>query len=258
MNIRGRSNRSHGREFVKRIGTRLESHDNFFFSYGMDFILHRPRRKEANYIRFLQDKTMTQALQAFPVLSGGRTTQKLLWVDVESTGLDFRHDLILELAAIITDRNLEILDHYQVVIHYTPEQLTSLSAWTKRQHVQLLREVQASRIDLVEATSRFLSFLDRHRNGLKFTLAGSSVGFDRDILRFQMPTIVKYIHYRVLDVSTLIELQKRWYPYLRREMPYHSSGHRAKEDVLSSLNLLRFFRDKMFIQPEHTGRWMYS
>lgn len=182
-------------------------------------------------------------------IKGGPICSHLFWIDLETTSLNIRTAKILELFILVTDRNLQPVDSLEIVIHYPEEELRGLSVWSKKQHTTLLELVKHSTISLSAATAKVVEFLDHHRRGRKAVLAGSSVNFDRQVLEQQILGSGSRIHYRVVDVSTVLELARRWAPLLHQYAPRKTTGHRAREDVWSSLNLLAFYRQSFFAQP---------
>lgn len=186
----------------------------------------------------------------YAILHGGPTCDNLLWLDLELTGLDFSKDLILEIAGLVTDRDLHPLEGFSRIIHYEEHDLKQMDAWSKQQHgmeSDLLQQVRNSTVSLSQAAQEFKDFVDRWRGNKKILLAGSSVHHDKLFLQYQMPQLVECLHYRTVDVSSIMELAKRWYPHLHRHGPKPTRSHRAMDDIQSSLTLLRFYRDHFFV-----------
>lgn len=185
---------------------------------------------------------------ARPYIKGGPTSSRLFWTDIETGGLDYSRDPIFEIFVLVTDQHLQPIDTLELVIHHSEDLIQGISHWATNQHRGLLQMVRASTTTLAQAEQQLANFFDRHRQGKKAVLAGSSVYFDRLCLEHQMPELTSRIHYRVVDVSTLMELAKRWSPSLHRFAPQKSTSHRARDDVYSSLNLLLFYKNH-FLQP---------
>jgi oligoribonuclease len=189
------------------------------------------------------------------ILRPGRTSHKILWIDLETTGLQPTQDYILEIACIITDRHLHPLATFSRVLHYDSVLLQRcMDNWATTTHTRsgLLKEVQESKHTLSKVREDFAHFLDEHRNGLKLMCAGSSVNFDVQFLCQHMPEVVgTRLHYRVVDVSSIMELIRRWYPDVQARAPRNRGQiHRALDDIVSSLNLLRYYREHVFYPPK--------
>ena len=173
----------------------------------------------------------------------------LVWVDTETTGLEY-DALLLELAIVVTGDNLKPLANRSWVIHHHKDVVAlRLNAWPRKQHGEsgLLEEVEASKqmTPLVEkeAYNWLKEELGEAHCG-KLPMCGSSVQFDRGKLEHGMPKLVELFHYRNVDVSSIKELAKRWHPEL--ELPEKSEAHRAMADIMESIALLRFFKKTFF------------
>lgn len=165
------------------------------------------------------------------------------------TGLDPNNDVILEIAALITDNNLSVVAQMPTqVIHYDDEVLARMGAWCKDQHTKsgLVDAVRASTISLDEAEERVLAFLRDQCAEKDAPLAGNSVYKDRVFLARYMPKVDAYLHYRIIDVSSLKELVRRWYPNNRYTQFKKSEKHRAHEDILESIAELVQYREQFF------------
>jgi oligoribonuclease len=175
-------------------------------------------------------------------------------MDLEMTGLDPGRHVIVEIATLLTDDDLELVaEGPDLVVHATPEQLTEMDDVVVGMHTRsgLLPEIQASAITLEEAGAATLDFLREHISAPRTVpLCGNSIGTDRRFLAAYLPEIENFLHYRSVDVSTLKELIKRWNPPLLDAAPRKSEGHRALDDIRESLIELRYYRDAFCRLPE--------
>ncbi|HRD65031.1 MAG TPA: oligoribonuclease [Candidatus Competibacter sp.] len=176
----------------------------------------------------------------------------LIWIDLEMTGLDSRTDHIIEIATVVTDGELNILAEGPVLaIHQSDAVLAAMDGWNQKQHGEsgLIARVRASKIDERAAESRTLEFLGLHVPKGKSPMCGNSICQDRRFLARCMPELEAYFHYRNLDVSTLKELARRWYPERARGFS-KTSTHLALQDIRDSIDELRFYRERLFVRPE--------
>ena len=175
---------------------------------------------------------------------------KLVWIDLEMSGLDPEHDVILEIATIVTDGDLDILaEGPTLVIHQSDEVLEGMDEWNTKHHGEsgLTERVRASEIDTAEAEARTLEFLRDHVEPQTAPLCGNSIGQDRRFLYRYMPELSEFLHYRSVDVSSIKELVTRWYDL---EPPEKDTRHRALDDIRESIDELRFYRDHVFKSPD--------
>ena len=175
----------------------------------------------------------------------------LVWIDLEMTGLNVTHDRILELAIIITDADLNILAEGPVcVIHQPLAVLQHMDEWNTTQHTQsgLVQRVLRSTLTEQVAEQMVLDFLHDHVPSATAPLCGNSVWQDRRFLARYMPSLEGYLHYRVIDVSTIKELAKRWVPAICEGFQKRST-HLALDDIRDSIAELRYYR-KMWLMPD--------
>ncbi|MBE2295100.1 MAG: oligoribonuclease [Phycisphaerales bacterium] len=173
----------------------------------------------------------------------------LIWIDLEMTGLNPQADCIIEIATIVTDSNLEVLAEGPVLaIHQSDLILSAMDDWNQKQHGAsgLVARVRASEVSEHEAETRTLDFLSQYVPAGKSPMCGNSICQDRRFLARCMPQLEAYFHYRNLDVSTLKELARRWYPGQLKGFN-KSSAHLALQDIRDSIEELRFYRKQLFV-----------
>ncbi len=171
--------------------------------------------------------------------------QNLIWIDLEMTGLDPDNDVIIEMATIVTDSQLNVLAEGPVIaVHQSDEVLAGMDEWNTRQHggSGLTQRVRESRISTVEAERLTLEFLEQWVPKGKSPICGNSICQDRRFLYRQMPTLEAYFHYRNLDVSTLKELAARWAPQIMEGFK-KGGTHLALDDIRDSIAELRHYRE---------------
>ncbi|MAF67245.1 MAG: oligoribonuclease [Planctomycetes bacterium] len=176
----------------------------------------------------------------------------LVWIDMEMSGLDPRRDRVLEIATLVTDGELEVVAQGpELVIHHPDEVLEAMDSWNRTHHGEsgLTARVRESRLDEAEAERLTLAFLAEHCEPQTAPLAGNSVWQDRRFLAEHMPAIDAHLHYRIVDVSSVKELVRRWRPEVLAEAPPKAGAHRALEDIRESLAELRFYRERFFRPP---------
>jgi len=177
----------------------------------------------------------------------------LVWMDLEMTGLDPRKERIIEVATIVTDSELNVVaEGPEIVVHQPEELLAAMDAWNTEHHAQsgLLAKVRSSTVGEAEAEERTLAFLAEHCEPGTSPLAGNTVCHDRRFLAEYMPRIDAFLHYRLVDVSTLKELVRRWFPAALSGAPVKVGNHRALEDIRESIAELRYYRGHVFRAPD--------
>jgi len=174
------------------------------------------------------------------------TDTPLVWIDCEMTGLDVANDALIEVACVVTDSELNIKgEGVSVVIRPSDEAVEGMSDFVRAMHVEsgLLPELPHG-ITMAEAQEKVLAYIKEHVPVAgKSPLAGNTVGMDRMFLERDMPEIIGHLHYRVVDVSSIKELVRRWYPRVFFQAPAKTGGHRALGDILDSITELRYYRE---------------
>lgn len=171
--------------------------------------------------------------------------QNLIWIDLEMTGLDPDRDVIIEMATIVTDSDLNTLAEGAVIAIHQPEEiLAGMDEWNTRQHGQsgLTQRVRESTVSMAEAEAQTLAFLEQWVPKRSSPICGNSICQDRRFLYRHMPRLEGYFHYRNLDVSTLKELAARWAPQVRESFK-KGNTHLALDDIRESIAELRHYRD---------------
>ncbi|OJZ68691.1 oligoribonuclease [Mycolicibacterium diernhoferi] len=177
--------------------------------------------------------------------------EELVWIDCEMTGLDLKSDKLIEIAALVTDADLNVLgEGIDVVIHADPADLSGMVDVVAKMHSKsgLDKEVLASSIDLATAETMVLDYIRSHVKQPKTApLCGNSIATDRGFIARDMPTLDEFLHYRMIDVSSIKELCRRWYPRIYFGQPEKGLAHRALADIHESIQELRYYRQTAFV-----------
>jgi oligoribonuclease len=178
---------------------------------------------------------------------------RMVWIDCEMTGLSLSDDALIEVAALVTDSELNVLgEGVDIVIRPPDEALETMPEVVRQMHTAsgLLNEL-AGGTTLADAEERVLSYIREHvKDPGKAPLCGNSVGTDRGFLLRDMPTLESFMHYRIVDVSSVKELARRWYPQAYFNAPEKAGNHRALADIRESIAELRYYREAVFVpQP---------
>jgi oligoribonuclease len=178
---------------------------------------------------------------------------RLVWVDCEMTGLDLRTDALIEIAAIVTDPELNPLDDgVAVIIHAHDAVLDAMLPVVRDMHEAsgLTDAVRRSTVTLDEAEKMVLDYVKSHIADPKTApLCGNSIATDRAFLARDMPSLDEHLHYRMVDVSSIKELAKRWYPRVYQSQPAKGLAHRALDDIRESILELAYYRRTLFVEP---------
>ena len=170
----------------------------------------------------------------------------LIWIDLEMTGLIPETDVIIEIATVVTDANLNVIDEGpSLAIHQSKELIDGMDEWNTSQHNRsgLVKRVMESKITVTEAESQTLEFLSKHVDSGVSPMCGNSICQDRRFLSNYMPNLEKFFHYRHIDVSTLKELAVRWKPDILSSS-YKKSRHLALSDIYDSIDELKYYRER--------------
>ena len=172
----------------------------------------------------------------------------LVWIDMEMSGLDPETCQILEIATLVTNADLDVIaEGPDIVVHQPDEVLDAMDEWCTEHHGAsgLTAAVKASDISVAQAEARTLEFLAEHTSAGASPLCGNSIYQDRRFISRYMPALDSYLHYRLVDVSSIKELSRRWYP--GTVPPPKRESHRALDDIRESIAELRFYREKLFV-----------
>jgi oligoribonuclease len=181
----------------------------------------------------------------------------LIWIDCEMTGLSLEKDVLVEIAVLITDSDLNVIgEGIDLVIGATPEQLVAMNDFVTQMHTDsgLITEIPNG-ITVAAAEDAILAYLET--TGTipgKSPLAGNSVSVDRNFIARDMPRLTEYLHYRTVDVSSIKELARRWYPKIYFASPAKTGNHRALGDIQDSIEELKYYRTAIFIDPSNPGQ----
>jgi oligoribonuclease len=177
----------------------------------------------------------------------------LVWLDMEMSGLEPQKERIIEVATILTDGQLvEIAVGPELVIHQADDVLAAMDDWNTKHHGAsgLTQRVRESTISDADAEAQTIAFINAHVSAKERpVLAGNSIHQDRRFIRHYMPALEKRLHYRMVDVSTVKELARRWYPQAVAKQPAKRDTHRALDDIRESIEELRFYRGQIFSPP---------
>jgi oligoribonuclease len=177
-------------------------------------------------------------------------SDNLVWIDCEMTGLNPETDCLVEVAVVITNSELEILDEgLSLVIKPRPESWANMNDFVRNMHTEsgLINDVEDG-LELADAEQLILDYVKRYvPEARQAPLAGNTIGTDRMFLNRYMPALDQHLHYRNIDVSSIKELTRRWYPRAYFQLPKKEGGHRALADILESITELRYYRNTVLV-----------
>ncbi|MFC7613436.1 oligoribonuclease [Actinokineospora soli] len=178
-------------------------------------------------------------------------TDRLVWIDCEMTGLDLGRDALIEIAALVTDSELNVLgDGVDLVIHASDEALAGMPDVVAEMHGRsgLTDEVRASTLTVADAEQKVLEYVRQYVPEVRTApLCGNSIATDRGFISRDMPALDAHLHYRMVDVSSIKELARRWYPRVYYAQPDKGLAHRALADIQESIRELRYYRGTVFV-----------
>ncbi len=178
-------------------------------------------------------------------------SEHLVWIDCEMTGLDPEKDCLVEIAVVITNSDLEPVDEgIDLVIKPREDSLANMGDYVREMHTTsgLINEFAAG-LDLADAEAKVLEYIKQYiPEARQAPLAGNSIGTDRMFINRYMPALDQHLHYRNIDVSSIKELSRRWYPRVYFQLPKKDGGHRALADINESINELRYYRETVFVE----------
>ncbi|GMT14289.1 hypothetical protein PFISCL1PPCAC_5586, partial [Pristionchus fissidentatus] len=191
----------------------------------------------------LQSRGFCSEMMANPM------SHRIVWMDCEMTGLEVETQTLVEIAVIVTDAQLNIVaEGPDIVIHQDDETLSKMNDWCKETFAKngLTQRIRDSTVNMKEAEDKVLEFLKTHVMKGKSPLAGNTIYMDRLFIRKYMPRIDEFLHYRLIDVSTIKELSYRWYPSAVASAPAKAMTHRALDDIRESIDELKHYRKNIF------------
>jgi len=181
--------------------------------------------------------------------------ERLVWLDLEMTGLDLDRHVIVEIAALVTDDDLEPVDDgIDLIVHQPPSALAEMDDFVRNMHTKsgLLPEIEASTLSLADAGAQVLDYVRGHVAEGSSPLCGNSIGVDRRFLDRQLPELDRYIHCRSMDVWSFREVSRRWYPVVYKGRPGKTETHRALADVQESIAEMKYYREHMLLPAPET------
>lgn len=184
-----------------------------------------------------------------PRMINNDKSKRFVWVDLEMSGLDVEKEHILEMACLVTDTDLNVVaEGPNLVINQPDEVLNNMGEWCTQHHGEsgLTEAVRKSDVSLKQAENKMLNFIKEHTSERTALLAGNTIHVDRMFLNKYMPNFLNHLHYRILDVSTVKELCRHWYPEEIKKAPQKKISHRALDDIKESIRELEFYKGAIF------------
>lgn len=184
------------------------------------------------------------------------SSDKIVWVDLEMSGLEIDKERIIEIAVAVTDGNLDnMVAGPNLIIHQSKELMDAMDPWCVKTHGDsgLTDAVLKSTVTEEEAEEAVLEFVKKHTAKGKSPLAGNSIYMDKMFLMKYMPRFADYLHYRLIDVSTVKELAKRWLPNIASQVPKKTDKHRAVDDIRQSIEELKYYQRAVFVTTDVTS-----
>lgn len=198
------------------------------------------------------DSTQTVDGQSAKQKNSSKNSLNLIWIDLEMTGLDTEQDVIIEIATVVTDKDLQVIAEGPVMaIHQSDHLLDGMDEWNTRQHGKsgLTERVKNSDVTMADAEQATIAFLQQYIEAGKSPMCGNSICQDRRFLARQMPALEAFFHYRNLDVSSVKEIMRRWRPDLLSGFIKNGS-HLAMDDIKDSIAELSYYREVFFTMEE--------
>lgn len=221
----------------------------------IDYILQTISRSSP---RQILNRSLGKAAMSLSPLSAKKSRrERLVWIDCEMSGLDVHKEHLLEVACIVTDAELiTVAEGPNVIIHQPDTVLDSMGEWCTEQHGRtgLTQAVRDSKVSLRDAEQQLVEFVRQHVNTGTAPLAGNTVHADKQFLDKYMPELMGELHYRIVDVSTVKELCRRWYGREFSEAPKKSLSHRALDDIRESIAELKYYREAIFKKTDNDER----
>ena len=193
---------------------------------------------------------MSDVSTSSPLPTLAKSDLNLVWLDCEMSGLDPERERLLEIAVIVTNPDLSVrIEGPVFVIHQSDEVLNKMDAWNKGTHGRsgLIDKVKASTVTEEQAQEKIIAFLKPYVSKGVSPMCGNTIGQDRRFLNKYMPALDQHLHYRNIDVSSIKELTRRWFPRVYFQLPKKEGGHRALADILESIQELRYYRETVMV-----------